>query len=60
MPPFHVVAGNPARIIRKIETKMDPEYKPSKASPETEGAEVPMAQLAHKDEKSQGSTFIQD
>ena len=25
VPAFHVVAGNPARIIRKIETRMDPE-----------------------------------
>ncbi|KAK9236700.1 trimeric LpxA-like protein [Lipomyces kononenkoae] len=25
VPPFHVVAGNPARIIRKIKTNMDPE-----------------------------------
>jgi len=24
VPDFHVVAGNPARIIRKIETAMDP------------------------------------
>ena len=27
VPPFHFVAGNPARIIRKIDTVMDPEYK---------------------------------
>ncbi|KAJ5091703.1 Maltose/galactoside acetyltransferase [Penicillium alfredii] len=25
VPPFHFVAGNPARIIRRIETSMDPE-----------------------------------
>lgn len=25
VPPFHVVAGNPARIIRKINSSMDPE-----------------------------------
>ncbi|KAL4920047.1 trimeric LpxA-like protein [Aspergillus aurantiobrunneus] len=27
VPPFHFVAGNPARVIRKIETSMDPESK---------------------------------
>ena len=27
MPPFHVVAGCPARIIRKIKTNMDPEQR---------------------------------
>ncbi|OJD36085.1 acetyltransferase [Diplodia corticola] len=26
VPPFHVVAGNPARVLRKIDTMMDPEY----------------------------------
>lgn len=25
VPPFHFVAGNPARVIRRIETEMDPE-----------------------------------
>ncbi|KAF9889582.1 hypothetical protein FE257_007090 [Aspergillus nanangensis] len=25
VPPFHFVAGNPARVIRRIETSMDPE-----------------------------------
>ncbi|OGM48693.1 acetyltransferase [Aspergillus bombycis] len=27
VPPFHFVAGNPARVIRKIETSMDPEQQ---------------------------------
>lgn len=51
VPAFHVVAGNPARIIRKIQTKMDPDYTPDQARPDTEGAEVPMAQLALDDER---------
>lgn len=51
VPAFHVVAGNPARIIRKINTKMDPDCTPDEARPDTEGAEVPMAQLAADDER---------
>ncbi|CAG7958227.1 unnamed protein product [Penicillium olsonii] len=27
VPPFHFVAGNPARIIRRVETSMDPEQQ---------------------------------
>ncbi|KAJ5724806.1 acetyltransferase CysE/LacA/LpxA/NodL family [Penicillium malachiteum] len=27
VPPFHFVAGNPAKVIRKIESTMDPEFK---------------------------------
>ncbi|KAJ5721199.1 Maltose/galactoside acetyltransferase [Penicillium malachiteum] len=27
VPPFHFVAGNPARVIRKIESTMDPDFK---------------------------------
>ncbi|PGH16170.1 hypothetical protein AJ79_01937 [Helicocarpus griseus UAMH5409] len=27
VPPFHFVAGNPARVIRRIETTMDPDNK---------------------------------
>ncbi|KKY23269.1 putative acetyltransferase [Diplodia seriata] len=30
VPPFHVVAGNPARILKKIETEMDPEQAAAK------------------------------
>ena len=52
VPPFHVVAGNPARVIRRITTKLDPAQR---AEPEggnydisTRGAEEPMAELAEK------------
>ncbi|KAJ5589793.1 Maltose/galactoside acetyltransferase [Penicillium hetheringtonii] len=27
VPPFHFVAGNPARVIRRVETEMDPEQQ---------------------------------
>ncbi|KIM94769.1 hypothetical protein OIDMADRAFT_135460 [Oidiodendron maius Zn] len=30
VPPFHFAAGNPARVIRRIETEMDPEYDGNK------------------------------
>lgn len=33
VPPFHVVAGNPARIIKKIETLADPEQAAAAARP---------------------------
>ncbi|GME30175.1 Acetyltransferase [Neofusicoccum parvum] len=32
VPPFHVAVGNPARILRKIETQMDPEQAAAKRS----------------------------
>ncbi|KAL9612759.1 MAG: hypothetical protein Q9167_002644 [Letrouitia subvulpina] len=51
VPAFHVVAGNPARIIRKIETSMDPNSKLDSQKRETQGSEVPMAQLAEELEK---------
>ena len=47
------MAGNPARIIRKIETKMDPSFDIKSSKLETEGAEVPMAQLAKELEKNE-------
>lgn len=66
VPPFTVVAGNPARVIRKIETKMDPSQSGEewKGWPEDQadgkdelagedqvaGAEVPMAEMAAKEE----------
>lgn len=40
------MAGNPARIIRKIKTRMDPDFTPDEAKSDIEGAEVPMARLA--------------
>lgn len=30
VPPFHVVAGNPARILRKIQTQMSDDSSESK------------------------------
>ncbi|KAL9045877.1 MAG: hypothetical protein Q9214_001159 [Letrouitia sp. 1 TL-2023] len=51
VPAFHVVAGNPARIIRKIETSMDPNSKLDSQKGETQGSEFPMAKLAEELEK---------
>lgn len=48
MPPFHVVVGNPARIIRKIETKMDSNSGAEIPKLETEGPEAAMAQFARE------------
>lgn len=51
---FTVVAGNPARFIKKIETAMDPSQRDSesKGHPEDHvaGAEVPMAAMAEREE----------
>jgi len=46
VPPFHVVAGNPARVIRKIKTNMDPEQSVQEAHRDTQGAERPMADMS--------------
>lgn len=48
VPPFHVAAGNPARVIRKIKTNMDSEQCLESTGQDVEGAEVPMAELAEK------------
>lgn len=49
VPDFHVVAGNPAKILRKIETAMDPAQSGSEWGgwPEdhSAGAEVPMSKM---------------
>ncbi|KAB2569009.1 hypothetical protein BFW01_g8436 [Lasiodiplodia theobromae] len=37
VPPFHVAAGNPARILKKIETMMDPEQAAQKQSATNNG-----------------------
>ncbi|KIW49126.1 hypothetical protein, variant [Exophiala xenobiotica] len=46
IPAFHVAAGNPARVLKKIETTMDPSYKKSDISREDakHGAETVMAE----------------
>jgi hypothetical protein len=46
VPDFWVVAGNPARMLRKIETKMDPEHPENQKEDQTFGAEKPMADMA--------------
>lgn len=52
MPDFWVVAGNPARLLRKIETKMDSEHPENQKEDPNFGAERPMAGLAKDIEKS--------
>ncbi|UNI22004.1 hypothetical protein JDV02_007934 [Purpureocillium takamizusanense] len=46
VPPFHVVAGNPARVIRKIKTSMDPEQSAKQAQCDSQGSELPMASMS--------------
>ena len=46
MPDFWVVAGNPARMLRKIETKLDPEHPENQKEDQTSGAEKSMADMA--------------
>lgn len=56
VPDFTVVAGNPARVIRKIETAMDPASGKEWTGWGEEavgGAEVPMAEIAGHDEATQ-------
>ena len=46
IPPFHVAAGNPARVLRKIATEMNADDASTvelKNANQLEGAEVPMA-----------------
>lgn len=49
IPPFHVAAGNPAQVLKRIATEMDPSNAStpkSKDQSRHEGAEVPMAQAS--------------
>ncbi|KAI9827930.1 MAG: hypothetical protein M1819_006873 [Sarea resinae] len=48
VPAFHVVAGNPARILRRIETKMDPEHHSGRTERPTSTAVDTMAMLARQ------------
>lgn len=52
VPEFWIVAGNPARMLRKIETTMDPEHPANRAPESAHGAEQPMAQMAKEVEMS--------
>lgn len=47
VPPFHVVAGNPARIIRKIESSLDPSQNvpPSDQQQDINRAQGPKSQV---------------
>lgn len=63
VPAFHVVAGNPARVLRKIETSLDPERERTDVpfsgieenADAARGAEVPMAEAARKEEGKNGA-----
>ena len=46
VPDFWIAAGNPARLIRKVETTMDPEHSAKMPVDKGFGAEDPMAGLA--------------
>lgn len=47
VPAYHLAAGNPARIIRRIKTNLDPEqFVQEDESRELDGAEGPMKELA--------------
>lgn len=45
VPDFHVAAGNPARVIRRIETRMDPEQSRTSEEAQKEGAEKAMGEM---------------
>ena len=59
VPPFHLVVGNPARIVRRIDSEWDPKrgqpaesYKPkTKGADGTKGPEGAMAEQAIELEK---------
>ncbi|KFA61896.1 hypothetical protein S40285_06562 [Stachybotrys chlorohalonatus IBT 40285] len=46
VPAFHVVAGNPARIIRRVKTDMDPEQMVAEEQTDKQGAEEPMSSMS--------------
>lgn len=54
VPPFWVAAGNPARLLRKIETTMDPEHPSNHRTDGVYGAEKAMADLADELEVNNG------
>ena len=53
VPDFTVVAGNPARVVRKIETQMDPIQSgvtwDGWPDERAEGTEVPMSKMTEAD-----------
>jgi hypothetical protein len=54
VPDFWIAAGNPARLLRKIETTMDPDHPSNQRMEGTYGVEKDMAELADKLEVKKG------
>lgn len=48
VPDFWIAAGNPARLLRKIDTAMDPDHPSNQPMEGAYGAERDMAGLADK------------
>jgi hypothetical protein len=48
VPPFHVAAGNPARVLRKVETAMDPSQHREEVPANTNVASSPKDSLAEQ------------
>lgn len=54
VPDFWIAAGNPARLLRKVETTMDPDHPSNQRAEGPYGAERDMAELANELEVKKG------